>query len=145
MVAESWDKSRRELAIERIGKWRELDRNELRLGNRYTRWHYAVGVPAAIVGAAGTASVFVKEVPGLASWVALVGGILTALAAFLGSRPLAEYHFRRHDCFKELVQRMENAVADGREPTQEELDRFANEWLRCTHPEPKHSDSQTSA
>jgi hypothetical protein len=134
MAAESREKSLREIAIERIGKWRELEQQELALALRYMKWHYAVGVPAAIIGAAGTVSFFVKEFPVAASWVALVGGILTALAAFLGSDRLAKYHFRRHDCFKELVQRMENAVADGRDPTRKELDRFATEWLRCTDP-----------
>jgi hypothetical protein len=73
-----------------------------------------------------------------ASWGTLIGEILTALAAFLGANRLAASHYRRHDCFKALVQRMENALAGGREPTREELDGFAVEWLRCTRPESQY-------
>jgi hypothetical protein len=107
--------------------------------------HYGIGLPGTVVSAIGAVSFFAEDVPVYASWVTLVGGILTALAAFLGANRLAESHYRRHDCFKALVQRMENAVAGGREPTREELDRFAVDWLRCTRPESQQESSSVAS
>ena len=135
MAHGSEDKSLRILAVQRIESWRELERHEHGVARRYQTLHYGTGIPGTIVSAIGAVSFFADDFPVSASWVALIGGMLTALAAFLGSNRLAESRYRRHDCFEELVQRMENAVAGGREPTREELDRFAVDWRRCTHPQ----------
>jgi hypothetical protein len=126
------EKSLRDLAIERIKVRRAEQDGADRLAHRHQRWHYVIGLPGALFGTTGAVSFAIEQVPALASWIALVGGALSSVGAFLGSKGLAALHFRRHDCLAALADRMENAIADGRDLTRDELDKFAVEWRECT-------------
>jgi hypothetical protein len=52
------------------------------------------------------------------------------VVGFLNEKRLFTLHYRPVGV-SQLAKKLENAIAGGREPTQDELDTFADEWSRC--------------
>ena len=125
-----FEKSLRELAIDRRIRHRAGAKRAGRLAARHQRLRWVAGLPGAVIGAIGAALFFIDDAEA-AAWVVLAAGVVTALAAIATASRLAAREYRRQDCLASLADRIENAIASGREPTRAELDAYADELRDC--------------